>query len=67
MHQYKLPRGIHTQQHVGGAHLPMPYSEALIQQREAGLKQCTLVKNIKSNRLEYSSQNLFQHRLGTGI
>lgn len=38
---------IHTQQYVEGAHLPLPYSEALVQQSEAGLKQCSLVKTIK--------------------
>lgn len=62
-----FPEATHTQQHVEGAHLPMPYSETLVQQHEARLKQCSLVKIIKSNRLKHSSQNLFQHRLGTGI
>lgn len=47
-----FPEAIHTQQHVEVAHLPLPYSK----QHEAGLKQCSLVKTIKSNWLEHSSQ-----------
>lgn len=41
-----FPEAIHKQQHVEGAHLPLPYNKALVQQHEAGLKQCSLVKTI---------------------
>lgn len=39
-----FPEVIHTQKHDEGDHLPLPHSEALVQQHQVRLQGCSLVK-----------------------